>query len=100
MFGKTNGAKAVPQSGLQMLLKSLGVEFDPKVFAEVGQAVINVRDDLAYTKRQNAAIMAHLGITLPEEKPNGRSAAEGNAARLGSSERGGGESEDASGTGR
>lgn len=44
MFGAKNGAGA--QSGLTMMLKAMGIEFDPAAFAEVGRAVVDVRDSL------------------------------------------------------
>ena len=46
MFTKTKSNGAKPPSGLQMMLKAMGIEFDPETFSQVGQAVIDVRDRL------------------------------------------------------
>ena len=43
-------------SGLQMMLKAMGIEFDPKMFKTMTEAVIEIRDSLREIKQNTERI--------------------------------------------
>ena len=61
-------ATAKVPAGMSMMLKALGIEFDPSVIPQVAGAVKEIADRLARIEKQQLAILAALG-----KAPNGQS---------------------------